>query len=262
VLVLSSEVKETCRESERGAREARALISKSQAKFALDNQLPSNFFLKLVKDMEDKLSEFEVRTEELKLAISSASGGEESRVKKLQEQMDQDQIVDIIEKQFQAFKAVAESATAIHNEVESIRKEYTERYVKLHGEVPRDFDIEEKMEKDRQRRLHKKVENLLAGSLSGPNNQGQQQNQQVLGQQQMQQTFPQQSTPGAVGTQGFSAPSFGESSQPTSFNTAFATPIPAFRSASTPMTPLVTQFSDAVATPGNQPSSKKRNNRN
>ena len=167
---LVSDVKDTSREAERGAREARALITKGGSHHRggattslgiADKSLPSSFFWRLLEDMEEKIVDYDIRTDELKAVLSSSSGGEEGRRKNFEAKLEYGQILDIISQQYRAFKVLEEQAAAVHAEVNDLRKQYSERYLHTHGELAHlDFDLEDKLERDRQRRLLKKVESM------------------------------------------------------------------------------------------------------
>jgi hypothetical protein len=153
-----------------------ALKTKGSAKFQTGNPIPSDFFWRLLSQMEKKIIEYDVRTDELKKVLTS--GSESGRRKSLEKKIDYDSVIELLMQQHRAFKRIAEDAAIIHEQVDILRREYPEHYLKLHGELPRDIDLEDKLERDRMRRLQAKIERQSAPTTNPSSSPGQQQRQQ------------------------------------------------------------------------------------
>lgn len=158
---LVSGVKTTCKDAERGVRETRLLESKSNVKFTMDKPIPSDFFWTLVQQVEERVTDYDSRAEELNRVLSSISN------RKLGTKLRMDEIAEILNQQYKALKIVADSAACAHAEVDALRNRYNEWHLKVHGELPKDFDNEERMEKDRERRMLKKIDKALMNVAVG-----------------------------------------------------------------------------------------------
>jgi hypothetical protein len=148
VEALVEESKASGRACERGTHEVRRMSTSS---FTVDKPVPSDFFWSLLQKLEANLAEYDVRCAELKQAAASlvkTHGDKKASAK---------EVVEIAAQQHRAFKLVAQNIGQVHAAAEALRADFLEHVRRTKGEGFA-FDDDVKKEKERNRRMLRKVE--------------------------------------------------------------------------------------------------------
>jgi hypothetical protein len=121
------------------------------AGFTVKVDIPSDYFWHLLKDLETRIVQYENRTKELTEMLSSRGKGGRNRAP-------MQSIVAILCQQHRAFKAIAALVAETHSTMNELHEQFKDWHVTHHGDVPRDFEQEDNKERERRRKLFRKVE--------------------------------------------------------------------------------------------------------
>jgi len=170
VKTLVHDAKGCGREAERSLHEARRIGSGKNVHM-VDRPIPSDFFWRLLNILEARMNEYSERTNELYRMLygSSVPGG----VQRMDQQspVGAGTVINILRKQHQGFKAIASIVAQVHEKMDELREQYHDWNYLLTGEAPKDFQQEDNAERERQRRLLRKVEeNAQQANITGLNN--------------------------------------------------------------------------------------------
>ena len=150
--------------------EARRMASRSR--YTVKKSVPSNYFWELLQSLENHFVHYEERTRELVVMLNTHSRSNKGGRTPMHK------IIAILQKQYQGFKAISNLVAEAHEKMNELREQYKDYYLNSHGDIPRDFELEDTKEKEHRRKQLRKIDeqaniwNQQSNQVSGqPTNQ-------------------------------------------------------------------------------------------